>query len=393
MQPDGRKFRVYVTHQSLADHKGGASSVTAWVLQALCEDYDVRLATPDTAVRFEAINELYGTSLSQAQVTHHRLRLPIWLRRAPQERLKSIRLAASFRDPVLRNHINGLVFNTSNEMSFAGLAVNYIHCPIRHAAMIAELYTGRERWMRLANNHAFTAISGYDELSFRRTMCLANGQWTASALHRHYGVTPRVIVPPITATVRPLKAFAERSPGYVCVGRIAPEKRTHEAIEVMDRMRERGFDTHLHIVGPMNQSKYMRRIRDLANQRPYVMLHTDISRVELMRIMAAHRFGLHMMRNEHFGMAVAEMTAAGLLVFAHRSAGPAEILGQHSPLLFGNEQEAIEIAVRVHADGGLQKEILDKGPTKSVRAKFSPDHFMRSISEVAAEVLQREGAR
>ena len=392
MRPDGRKPRVYVTHQSLADHKGGASSVTAWVVQALCEDYDVRLATPDKAVRFESIDALYGTSLSQSQVTHHHLRLPVWVRPVPQGRLKSLRLAGSFRDPVLRNHVDGLIFNTSNEMSFTGPAVNYIHCPIRHAAMVAELYGGRERWMRLANNRAFTAISGYDERSFRRTMCVANGQWTASALHRHYGVMPRVIYPPITATVAPLQAFAERAPGYVCVGRITPEKRTHEAIEVMDRLRDSGFDAHLHIVGPMNHSKYMRRIGDLANQRPYVMLHTDIPRAELLRIMAAHRFGLHMMRNEHFGMAVAEMTAAGLLVFAHRSAGPAEILGQHSPLLFDNEQEAIEIASRIHADEGLQKEVLAKGLTKSVRARFSPEHFMRSISQVAAEVLQREAA-
>src|SRR6202049_5403183 len=47
---------IYVTHQSLERHAGGASAVTAWVLQALCLDFNVLLATPDPVVDFKRID-------------------------------------------------------------------------------------------------------------------------------------------------------------------------------------------------------------------------------------------------------------------------------------------------------------------------------------------------
>lgn len=43
---------------------------------------------------------------------------------------------------------------------------------------------------------------------------------------------------------------------------------------------------------------------------------------ELLRWMGAAWAGLHTMWNEHFGISVVEMLAAGLAVIAHRSGGP-----------------------------------------------------------------------
>jgi hypothetical protein len=131
--------RVYVTHQSLRDHMGGASSVTAWVLQALSEDYDVRLATPDRVVDFQVIDDMYGTALARARIGLHMLAVPECLHRIPARQLKSLRLAAAFRDPVFRQQEGALIFNTANEMSFPGVSANYVHCPIRHPRMVREL--------------------------------------------------------------------------------------------------------------------------------------------------------------------------------------------------------------------------------------------------------------
>ena len=147
-----------MTNQSLAEHVGGTSSVTAWVLQAFAPDLDVRLATPAGKVDFARIDEMYGTSLAQASIGVHQLSLPGWARRTPAHMFKSLRLAASFRDPVLHGRDDGLVFNTANEMGFAGDAVNYVHCPIRHPRMISELFSGPERLIRLANNAAFKVV-------------------------------------------------------------------------------------------------------------------------------------------------------------------------------------------------------------------------------------------
>ena len=44
--------------------------------------------------------------------------------------------------------------------------------------------------------------------------------------------------------------------------------------------------------------------------------------------MAASKVGLHTMKQEHFGISIVEMMAAGMLTIAHKSGGPLkDILG------------------------------------------------------------------
>jgi glycosyltransferase involved in cell wall biosynthesis len=58
--------------------------------------------------------------------------------------------------------------------------------------------------------------------------------------------------------------------------------------------------------------------------------------------MGRSRYAVQAMIQEHFGMATAEMAAAGVLVFAHDSGGSPEVLGHQRALLWETEQDAIE---------------------------------------------------
>jgi len=387
MPPSAPRPRACVVHQSLHDHVGGAASVTAWALQALSRDFEVVLATPDPIVDFTNLDETYGTSLSKASVGLQTLAIPEWMRRLPPGQLKSLRLAAAFRRADLGQQGPDVVFNTANEMSFDGVSVNYVHCPIRHRRMVRELCRGPGRWLRLANNAAFKAVSGFDERSFRRSACVANSRWTAAALRRTYGMTAEVIYPPVTRPPRAPRPLAERSPGFVCIGRVSAEKRTHEAIEVVDELRRDGHDVHLHLVGTAEGS-YARQVERRVAASPHVWLHRGFSRAQLAELLDEHRFGLHMMRNEHFGMAVAEMTAAGMLVLGHASAGPAEILGERSPLLFADQREAAAVAARLLRSTALQEDLLAGLRAEGVADAFAPETFMRSIRRVVGEAIQ-----
>ena len=62
----------------------------------------------------------------------------------------------------------------------------------------------------------------------------------------------------------------------------------------------------------------------------WIEFREDLSRVELNRLMGRSRYGIQAMENEHFGMATAEMTRAGCLVFAHDSGGSPEVLNDES---------------------------------------------------------------
>ena len=380
------KQLVYVTHQSLASHLGGASSVSAWVLQALLGHYDVRLATPDLNVDFLSLDDLYGTSLADGGVGVHQLSVPAWLKKVSSRTLKSLRLAAAFRDPSLRDPGNALIFNTANEMGFPGTSVNYVHCPIRHPQMVAELFTGPERTLRQVNNLAFRLVSGFDEQSFREAPCMANSEWTARALRRTWGISAQVIYPPvIPPRVSPTK-FADRSTGYVCIGRLSVEKRIHEAIAVVDQLRDRGYKVHLHIVGS-GTGRYAERIREAIQSRPHVQLHSELSRPKLAELLNCHRFGLHMMRNEHFGMAVAEMVSAGMLVYAHRSAGPMEILGDKFPTLFHDLSDAVDSAAHMLDSSMLQDEAIAALAERDIQKRFSPQTFTSMVRQTAKRAL------
>jgi len=392
MRSDNATRKILVTYQSLSDHEGGASSVTAWVLQALAEQYEVWLATPDPHLEWASLDRLYGTSLAQSEIRHYRLHTWKWLRRVPPRNLRSLRLASAYRDPIFRTDFDGLVFNMANEMTFRGVAISYVNCPIRHAGMVSELYEGHERWARIVNNYLFTKVSGYDANRFRKSICIADGEWVAAALRRHYGIESRIIHAPVVTAQRKPRSFEDRQNGYICVGRITSEKRTHEAIEIVDGLRAQGHDTHLHIVGPESTSKYMRRIRELVATRPYVALDTNLSRLELLNLMNSHRFGLHMMRNEHFGLAVAEMAAAGVLVMAHRSAGPIEILGPKSGLLFDDKSEAAKIALQLQENDSFRRQVLFEEEKDSVEKRFGAHAFMEAIASVVAEVFENEDA-
>ncbi len=46
------------------------------------------------------------------------------------------------------------------------------------------------------------------------------------------------------------------------------------------------------------------------------------SREEILKIFAQAKVAVHTMRNEHFGIAVVELMAAGIVTIAHNTAGP-----------------------------------------------------------------------
>lgn len=54
----------------------------------------------------------------------------------------------------------------------------------------------------------------------------------------------------------------------------------------------------------------------------YVRIHTNQPYQVLLFFLAAAQVGLHTMWNEHFGISIVEMMAAGLLTIAHNSGGP-----------------------------------------------------------------------
>ena len=50
----------------------------------------------------------------------------------------------------------------------------------------------------------------------------------------------------------------------------------------------------------------------------------NLDRKDLFKTFSEAKVGIHTMRNEHFGIAVVELMASGIVTIAHNSAGPKE---------------------------------------------------------------------
>ena len=114
-----------------------------------------------------------------------------------------------------------------------------------------------------------------------------------------------------------------------------------------------------------------------APHRDWISFHHGIPRNELVRLVADSRFGIHAMKDEHFGIAVAELQRAGCVTFVRGGGGAPEIVDHDERLVFESVDDAVEKIDRVLRDEALQAELRDDVDQR--RDRFSEERFMREI--------------
>ena len=163
-----------------------------------------------------------------------------------------------------------------------------------------------------------------------------------------------------------------------------PSKRIDTSIAIVKAVRTSALpNARLSIVGSAVDTAYRSQIRELAEREgSWIEFREDLTRQELNTLMGRSRFGLQAMEGEHFGMATAEMTRAGCLVFAHNSGGSPEVLNHDPSLLWTTADEAID---RISAMASTNRSALSAALREHAR-QFSTEMFeenLRSLVENA----------
>jgi len=237
------------------------------------------------------------------------------------------------------------------------------------------------------------------------SMCrlvMVNSSWTRghiSFLWRGAAGRIHTVFPPCdTESLKDLPLERNR-PIIVSIGQFRPEKDHPLQVRAFARFRKehaRWNDAKLVLVGSCrgaDDEERVRLLRDLIASLDLVdsveiVLNQPYSVVK--KWFGEASVGLHTMWNEHFGIGVVEMMAAGLLVIAHNSGGPkADIVvptidGQKTGFLAVTEQEfatAMNDALSMTKDDARKTRLR----ARHASAQFSDQTFNLSFKRVMLE--------
>lgn len=374
--------RVLLVQPSLQP-PGGGNGVAAWVLQALAGEHQVTVLSWEP-VDIDPINRFFGTSLRRGDFD------TIEVPRAWRTILSRLPVPASLLTlSLLMRHARAVsrgydvVFGTQNEMDFGRRGIQYVHFPtyFRPRPQIDLRWYHRPRRALDWYYRCADAIADFSVERMRQNLTLVNSDWTGEQIAASLGVQTRTLYPPVVDP-EPGAPWDERSADFLAIGRIAPEKDYERVMNILARVRETFPDLELTIVGTWDRytKRYMASVRAHADRLgPWITFRHDVSRGDVRRLMATHRYGIHGMREEHFGMAPAEMARAGCIVWVPRGGGQMEAVGREPALMFDSDDDAVAKIVRTMADEqeqGRLREVL------ATTERFSTAHFIEQVRDI-----------
>ncbi len=350
--------RVLIVQPSI-EPPGGGNGVAAWIIEALKDQHDLTLLTWRPP-KLDEVNRFFGTHIAPSDFT---LQLgPQWvfwpsrLSPTPLSLLRNHMLLRSSRKIVPHYDV---VLTADNESDLGERSgIQYVHFP----KFDKERPTVELRWYHfgpLLNPYYFIAnrMTGFSFERMRRNLTLVNSDFIGRRYTAAHGIVPLTLHPPALGTF-PEVPWESREDGFVLIGRISPEKHVERAIEILARVRDRFPRVHMHIVGTGDDSEYTAMVRGRVEENAsWVSLHEGLARDDLIDLLTRHRYGIHAMEDEHFGMAVAEMVSAGCIPIVPRGGGQVEIVDCDDRMLYTSETEAVDRIERIMGDAKLQDEL------------------------------------
>lgn len=382
--------KIGIAHPHLI--RGGSEAAAMWGIETLKNDYDVSVITAGD-LDFIGLNEFYGTSVGYHELTVRQANVPGLITRVSG--MSAIQGAFYQRFCRKIAHEFDVLISTYNLIDFGVPAIQFIadfswdedirtnfdphpqgaRGLFHRVALLRKCYLGLARL--LARPSGRNLFSGKD-------LILANSQWSAQIIKDKYGTNIGILYPPVFDKF-PNVPFETKENGFVCIGRISPEKRIEQIVKILKYVRKRGHDIHLHVIGGTDESIYGKFVEDLCRgQGDWITMEGRRFGDEKAKFLSQHRFGIQARRGEPFGISVAEMVKAGCITFVPREGGQTEIVN-HNSLVYNNIEDAVDKIDTVLRKSQLQAKLQDH--LKKQGAKFSINAFMDDLQAAVEKFL------
>lgn len=373
-----KKSLLFVHHT--LQPPGGGNTVAAWALQALREHYDITLLTW-VPVDLDPVNTVYGTDLrpSDFKEVNAAPRLRRFLTAIPLPLAlftSNIMFRATKR--LTARHKFDRVFCAINEIDAGVPAVQYIHYPslifprpdVDYRWFHIQPFLGMYRWLSLR-------IGGYSLQAVTDNLALANSDWTGALHKERHKADARTVYPPVPGGF-PDIPIDDRENAFACIGRLSPEKEIDDLIAILHGVREAGHDIRFHIIGPIDKPAYYEGLRQRAEPHSdWITFNIDLSRDDLVHTVSRCKYGIHGMKEEHFGIAPAELQKAGCITFVANGGGAVEIVGRDERLIYDDIPDAVSKICRMLEDETYRSDL--QAGVEERRFAYSEDRFMAEV--------------
>lgn len=382
--------KVAIVHGRLGH--GGSEAAVMWGMEALKHDFSVSVVTAGE-VDLPELNRFYGTNLTSDDFIVRSIKMPATL--------SHLRAGDAIRGAFFARAVHSIVaeydvlISAYGPSDFGVPAIQYVqdfHWDETLRRQFDPPPNGTRSWfhkyrwlrrlyLRLCSSVSYS--SGRNVFSGDDVM-VAVSQWIGARLYDRRGAFASVLYPAVIGTFVDVPHQSRRN-DFVCIGRISPQKRIERMIRIIEKVRSRGHDVRLRIIGPLDHSPYSRTIASLARRYPeWALLEGRRAADEKAQIMAECRYGLHGREGEAFGIAVAEMVKAGCVTFAPVEGGQAEIV-DHQALLYRDDDDAVEKIIAVLKNDSLRADLSHH--LRRQAEKFSAEDFMVGLRETVESFL------
>lgn len=357
---------------------GGAECVGLWILEALKNKYDLTLVTL-FPVDWHQLNAMYGTQLDSQKIEVRSLigrglRKPMDFLRANRSDIRSMQIHMLLR--YFKSHCQeyDLAISGYNAADLGCKGIQYIH------------------WLKvLESNNFYNRLSQFSIERMKQNIAIANSQFVANRFEKTYNTKAQVVYPPVVMEVQNIP-WEQKEDAFICSGRLTKPKAPHQAIEILRRVREKGFDIKLYLTGGGGGTYafgYQRFLKKVIDQNSdWVFLYKDLPYKEYVNVVSKCKYGIHC-KQEPFGISIAEMVKANAVPFVKDKGGQVEIVGEENQdLLFRNPDRAVEKIVALLSNPERLNQV--RTSLQERQTLFSSDRFTNDIRSVVDNFLATE---
>lgn len=345
--------------------------------------------------RPEQIDEYYGTSLGQGKINPLLVESSLlnWTQKLgiPNGLLKLHVLMRASKKLLARNDCYDLVCSGYDEHDLGRPCIQYIHYPWnlypRPDAPPGWNENPVLRNVILLYNFLCRQVSRFSYHGIYENLTLVNSNWTGRKTRERYPKLDYLVVHPPALAELIEDDGTPRQEKFLSIGRCAPEKEWLKLIDIVEALRSRGHDVGLTLAGSRNTHWYEEQIsKRQAEVGDWLTLELDFSRDRLQELLRSHRYGIHGMKQEHYGMAVAELVLGGCLTSVHDDGGQVEIV-TNPQLRYQSTDDAVNKWDTILSNEALKEELLAE--QHAHREHLPKERFLDELDQIVQLCFER----